>query len=98
MADGRFVGDPDVLIPKGNEMKGLSTGFNDEIKKVYDTVEQIATSEYLSPEAKAIKEEIDKYKADLLEMGKTMGEYGQFSEDAGNDIIKNQNGIIDEIK
>lgn len=98
MADGRFVGDPDVLIPKGNEMKGMSAGFNEEIEKVYNTIEQMVATEYLSPEAKAIKEEIDKYKADLLDMGKTMGEYGQFADDAGQDIIKNQNGIIDEIK
>ena len=97
MANGRFVGDPEVLIPKGNEMKSLGSEFNEEIVKVYDTIEQITASEYISPEAKKIKEESDKCRVHLEEMAKTISEYGQFSENAGNKIIKNQNGIIDSV-
>lgn len=98
MANGRFVGDPDVLIPKGTEMKGLSTEFNNEIESVYNTLDNLVENEYISPEAQAIKLEIDKYKADLEKMAKTIGDYGQFSENAGKKIIDNQNGIIDSVK
>jgi hypothetical protein len=98
MADGKFVGDPNVLIPKGNEMESLGAEFLKETDTVYKTVDNIVQNQYISPEAMEIKKEIDKYKADLEKMSQTMTNYGQVTGKAGQKIINNQNNIIDEIK
>ena len=98
MANGRFVGDPEVLLPKGNNMKGYSTEFTNEITSVYNTLDNMVASEYISPEAKGIKEEIETYKVDLENMAKVINQYGDYCVGAANKIINNQDGIIDSVK
>ena len=95
---GRFIADPDLLIAKGNQIVGYSENFNENVVKVYNTLETMVAKEYLSPEAMAIKQEIDNYRADLDNMTKTIRQYGEFSIRSGNRVINNQNGIMDEIR
>ena len=94
---GRFVANPEVLILEGNKIDGYSGEFKSDVDKVYETLENMVQREYISPEAMAIKEEIDKYREDLENMAKVIKQYGGFCVRAGNKVIDNQNGIIDEI-
>ena len=94
---GRFVADPEVLILEGNKINGYSGEFKSDIDKVYETLENMVAHEYISPEAMEIKKEIDKRREDLENMAKVINQYGGFCVRAGNKVIENQDGIIDEI-
>ena len=66
---GRFVADPDLLIKEGNGIVGISDEFLANVNDTYDTLDNLVANEYMSPEALAIKKEIDTYREDLNKMG-----------------------------
>ena len=94
---GKFIADPEILIPKGNEIKGISGEFNANIAKVYDTIDHMVQTEYISPEAMEIKKEIDNRRKDLEDMAKVINQYGDYCISSGNKVIDNQDGVIGEI-
>ncbi len=95
---GRFVADPDILVKEGNGIVGISEEFLANINDTYDTLDNLVANEYMSPEALAIKKEIDTYREDLNKMAQVINDYGRFCINSGNKVIRNQDGIIDEIQ
>ncbi len=95
---GKFVADPDVLVREGTSIVGLSDEFIANVNDTYDTLDNLVANEYMSPEALAIKKEIDGYREDLNKMGQVINDYGRFCINSGEKVIRNQDGIIDEIK
>ena len=61
---GRFVADPQMLKVKGEEIENQAQQFAQNVEKIYTTVEEMVNSDYLSPEAKAIADEIKSYRND----------------------------------
>jgi len=95
---GRFIADPDVLLPEGNKINGISSDFFSEIENVYATADNMVRTEYLSPEALAIKKEMDEKRKDLEEMAKVMGKYGNYCINSGNKVVNNQEEVIDQVQ
>lgn len=94
----RFGADPQLLRIKGDEIENQAQQFAQNVEKIYSTVEEMVNSDYLSPEAKAIAEEIKSYREDLNAMTRKIGDYGAFCKRAGNQVVRNQTNIIDGIK
>lgn len=93
-----FGAKPELLITKGNELEGQSREFGSNGKKIFDTVEEMITSNYSSPEAVAIANEIRSYQDDLESMQRAIANYGEFCKIAGNKVIRNQENIISSIE
>ena len=94
---GRFVANPDVLRAKGTELISHSDLFAQNVNKIYENVHKMVNTDYLSPEAKAIANDIESYKDDLNKMTRIIGEYGKFCMDASNKVLTNQDDIISGI-
>ena len=93
----RFIANPQILRIKGEEVESQAQQFAQNVEKVYSTVEEMVNSDYLSPEAKAIAEEIRSYREDLNAMTRKIQNYGVFCKNASKKIINNQMNIIDNI-
>ena len=94
---GKFVADPPILIREGIGMNAISQSFHEDIEKVYTTLEDMISKDYLSPEATAIANKIQSHRPTLEEMAKVIEQYGTFSITAGNKVFDNQQNIISEI-
>ncbi len=95
---GRFVADPGTLIQKGNEMENTSRSFDEDVQKVYNTLEDMISKEYLSPEALVIARRMESQRKDLEDMVKVIAQYGEFSKRAGNKVFDNQERISEEVQ
>ena len=93
-----FGAKPEILIAKGNELAEKSREFRENGKKIFDTVEEMITSNYSSPEAVAIANEIRSYQDDLENMQMAITNYSEFCKIAGNKVVRNQENIISSIK
>lgn len=91
---GRFVASPEVLDANGQRMIGQSEEFARNVDNIYQTVQKMVNSNYVSPEAKAIANEIYSYREDLDRMTRTIGYYGDFCRKASSKVIQNQENII----
>ena len=94
---GKFVADPPILIREGIGMNAISQSFHEDIEKVYTTIEEMISKDYLSPEATVIANKIKDQRPTLEDMAKTIEQYGNFSISAGNKVFDNQQNIISEI-
>lgn len=95
---GKFIANPDMLAAKGNGIIEQAMLFRRNVEKIYNTVHELTNSDYLSPEAVAIGNQIQTYKTDLETMAKIIEEYGVFCKNSGNSVIKNQQIITEGIK
>ena len=89
---------PEMLIAKGNELAEQSQEFSRNAKKIFDTVNEMITSNYSSPEAVAIANEIKSYQDDLENMQRAINNYGEFCKIAGTKVVRNQEDIISSIE
>ena len=94
---GRFVADPDVIRAKGRELVNHAVVFDENVKKVYQTIQKMIDSDYLSHEAVAIAKEIEGYRIDLDTMTKTINKYGVFCINSSASVVRNQDDIISGI-
>ena len=97
MGNGIFGADPTEMRAKGEHIRDVSSSFVENYKKIFSTVEEMTTSNYLSPEAYAIGQNILSYSEELENMAKVIDNYGVYCINAGNRVISNQNDIIDGI-
>lgn len=94
----KFVADPGTIRTKGIEIDKQAEQFSKNVESIYNTVEQMVNSDFLSPDARAIAEEIKGYKGDLIAMTRAIREYATFCSNTSNKIIRNQENNIDSIK
>lgn len=94
----RFVADPYALKTKGNEIVDASRAFEENVNKIYQTINDMITKSYLDPAARAIADEIASYRDDLARMTKVINDYGTFCINASNKVITNQDNIISGIR
>lgn len=98
MANDSFGAAPTDLNKFGAEVNSLSEEFTNEINTVYSTLDTLVTSEYVSPEARAIKKEIDFYHSDLDAMAAVIKEYGDYFIESGNTVVNNQEDITGAVQ
>lgn len=94
---GKFVASPEVLRANGNKLVETSRQFKQNVDKIYATKNQLIQTNFVSPEARAIGNEIETYRNDLDKMTRVIEEYGMFLQNAANKVVRNQQQIIDEI-
>ena len=94
---GRFTADPATLTQEGSKITSISERFDGNVKKVYETLDDMIENDYLSPEAKEIAERIKERRTDLDNMTKVIEQYGNFAKGAAQDVILNQEEISSEI-
>ena len=90
-----FLADPFILKQEGNKLKDESKHFEQNVSKVYSTIQEMLSSAYVSPAAKALGVKIMSYKDDLDAMTKIIDDYGMYCIMASNKVSKNEQNIID---
>ena len=70
--------------------------FDQNVKTIYSTLDEMLGSAYLSPAAQALGNKIRTYKDDLNAMTAIINEYGTFLSTAGRKVNKNEQNIIDQ--
>lgn len=95
---GQFTADPMVLNAKGNEMVGQSEAFTKNYNQIYTIINEMVTSAFVSPDARAKANEMLAYKDDLAAMARVILDYGNYCITSGRTVVNNQNNIIDNFK
>ena len=93
-----FLADPAALRQKSDKLDTQRNMFGQNVKKMYDTLHRMVTSNYVSPAAKALAVKIDTYHDDMDAMTKIIGDYSTFCMTASNKVVKNEESIIDTFK
>ena len=78
-----FGAKPELLMKRGDNLIEQAEKFSDNAKKIFATVDEMITSNYNSPEAEAIANEIKGYQDELEAMQKEIDKYGKFCKAAG---------------
>ena len=94
----RFVANPNMLRAKANSIHDIANTFQETVNKVYITLKDIVDNQYLSPEMRSIAREIEACRGDLNNMAIVIGQYGTYSGNAGNTVIRNQENIASSYK
>ena len=93
----KFVANPAVLKSIGNTIHDQGQQFGQNVEKVYTTVEEMVSTDYLSPAANAIAAEIQSYKGELDKMTKVINDYGEYCLHSSNTVDRNEQNIIDSV-
>lgn len=94
---GKFVANPQILRLKGKEMLDTASEFSRNVDLIYKTINEMTTSNYLDPAARAIANEIESYHDDLNRMTAIIGNYGNFCINVSVKVINNQDDIISKL-
>lgn len=90
-----FVADPVVLKAEGNTVLDQAGQFNQNVEKIYSTLNEMLSGDYLSPAARAIGNKILSKRDDLDAMTKVMNDYGTYCVTTSGTVNNNEQNIID---
>ena len=96
--NGQFTADPETLTNNGKKLNGNANSFREDVKSIYNTVEDMIVNDYISKEAVEIGRKIESYQDDLELMAKTIDNYGNFLSHSATAVRNNQDNIIDSIR
>lgn len=91
----QFLADPVTLRSEGGKEVEQSGMFDQNVRTIYTTLDQMLSSDYLSPAARAIGTQIRNKKGDLDEMTKIIRDYGEYCLMSANTVDANEQNIID---
>ena len=91
----QFLADPVTLRSEGNKELEQSNMFDQQVKKIFSTLDQMLSSDYLSPAARAIGTRIRSKKEDLDQMTQIIRDYGEYCLMSANTVDTNEQNIID---
>ena len=91
----QFIADPPVLRAEGNSILDKAQQFGQNVEKIYSTIEEMVSSSYVSPGARAIAAQIQTYRDDLNKMTRVIGDYGNYCITASNTVERNEQNIAD---
>ena len=95
---GTFVAAPEIISSYGNKIVGLAEEFNTNMNSLYATVDKLASSDYVSPEATVLANRIKAYKMDLIKIRNVMASYGAFCQGTSNDVEINQETLSEDMR
>lgn len=95
---GTFVAAPEIIRSYGNKIVGLAEEFNTNMNSLYATVDKLASSDYVSPEATVLANRIKAYKMDLVKIRNVMASYGAFCQGTSNDVETNQDTLSEDMR
>ncbi len=91
---GVFSISPVELSASGKKLLENAESFKTNSENIFKTVDEMVHSDYISPEAMAIANQIYSYSEDLTRMCKTIARYGQFCITSSGKIETTQDDII----
>lgn len=94
---GQFVADPQTLRVKGMAIENQAEEFAKNIKQIYSIINEMITSNYLDPAARAIATDIETYHTDMDRMAAIIKSYADFCIRASRKVINNQDEIISRL-
>ena len=95
---GQFTADPEDLRREGQKLVEDSERFDHNIVTVYETLDEMLSSSYLSPAARELGRKIGEYRDTLEDMRKTINQYGTFCQTASSKVIANEDNIVSTFK
>lgn len=93
---GKFTADPMILRSEGQKLIEQSERFDHNVITVYETIDEMLSSAYVSPAARSMGAQIATYRDTLNEMTKTINQYGTFCQTASSKVMANEDRIIEE--
>lgn len=91
---GVFSISPVALTASGKKLLENAESFKNNSDNIFKTVDEMIHSDYISPEAMAIANQIYSYSDDLTRMCNTISRYGQFCITSSGKIETTQDDII----
>ena len=91
---GVFSISPVELTASGKKLLENAESFKTNSDNIFKTVDEMVQSDYISPEAMAIANQIYSYKDDLARMCSTINRYGSFCITSSGKIEITQDEII----
>ena len=95
---GTFKVEPSVLSMKGNEICDQATIFANKIDEIFNSVDTLLNSGYVSEGAKVIGESIKNKRDDLNKIKQIMENYGVFCKESSNAAVRNDENIAQTYK
>lgn len=95
---GNFVANPEILDENGTKLQRKAVEFNEGVKAIYNAVEEMIANDYISKEAVEIGRKIESYQVNLDQLGRKIGEYGDFLKGTANAVRNNQDNIIASVR
>ena len=94
----QFIADPLTIDNSGKQIFSLAESFDANIKKMDTTINELVASDYVSPEAKAIAQELKNYRPQLENIRNVMAAYGNFGRQTGTTVLNNQQELSADVK
>ena len=94
----QFIADPLTIDNSGKQIFSLAESFDANIKKMDTTINELVASDYVSPEAKAIAQELKNYRPQLENIRNVMAAYGNFGRKTGATVLNNQQELSKDVK
>ena len=91
---GVFSISPYELAASGKKLSDNAESFATNSENIFKAVDEMIHSDYISPEAMAIANQIYSYSEDLKRMCSTIDRYGKFCVTASGKTLQNQEDII----
>ena len=91
---GVFSISPYELAASGKKQSDNAESFATNSENIFKAVDEMIHSDYISPEAMAIANQIYSYSEDLKRMCNTISRYGKFCVTASGKTLQNQEDII----
>lgn len=91
---GVFSISPYELAASGKKLSDNAESFATNSENIFKAVDEMIHSDYISPEAMAIANQIYSYSEDLKRMCNTISRYGKFCVTASGKTLQNQEDII----
>ena len=91
----KFLADPVILRSEGNKQLDQKGLFVSNTQKIYSTLNEMMSSDYLAPAARQMAEAIRAKKELLDSMANIIGDYGTFCLTSGKNVTDNDQNITD---
>ena len=95
---GKFVADPEQIRTIGNKVLDEANQFKENYEKIFTTVNEMVTTDYLSPDAKVLAGLINNRKEELVAMYNTMLEYGAYCLKVSDSVVRNVESNISNMR
>ena len=96
--NGNFKINPEALHMIGQQIIDESNAFGQNVKKIYENIEELTNKSYLSNEAIVIANKIKSNQQNLINLTRIIENYGIHCQKSAKIMIEAQNSIVEGIK
>lgn len=89
---------PEELHLIGQQIIDESMAFGQNVKKIYENIDEMTSKSYLSNEAIVIANKIKSYQQNLINMTRIIENYGIHCQKSAKIMVETQNSIVNGIR